>query len=70
MVVSNISPSLAISAALAQKEATNHQEMQISVFKKALDAQTQSALSLIETLPNIPSKGLPSNLGNTINTTA
>lgn len=44
------------------------QSVQIAVLKKALDAESQSALTLLQALPS-PQK-LPANLGNSINTTA
>lgn len=50
---------------------TTAQQLSVAVLKKALDSQTQAALSLIEAIPQPPSaSGLPPNLGRNINTTA
>ncbi|MEK6664184.1 MAG: YjfB family protein [Pseudomonadota bacterium] len=50
---------------------TNAQALSVAVLKKALDSQTQAALSLIQALPQPPSTaGLPPNVGRNINTTA
>lgn len=71
MDISGVSASGAVSAALAQKEVYSQQEVGVAMFKKALDTQTQSALALIEAIPQAPSnQGLPPNLGQNINTTA
>ena len=48
---------------------TTAQQLSVAVLKKALDSQTQAALSLIEAIPQPPS-ALPPNLGRNINTTA
>ena len=49
----------------------NKQAVEIAVLKKAQDIQASSANALIEAIPPVPSAPrLPSNLGNTINTTA
>ncbi|KQN78951.1 MULTISPECIES: YjfB family protein [Duganella] len=49
----------------------NKQAVGIAVLKKAQDIQASSANALIEAIPPVPSAPrLPSNLGNTINTTA
>jgi len=71
MDISNISANGAVSAALAQKQAGNLAEVQTTVFKKALDTQTENALMLIQSVPQpqqLSTQGLPPNLGNTINT--
>lgn len=66
-----ISANGAVNMALAMQQANTHQQVQVSMFKKALDTQTQGALALIEALPAVPSnQGLPANLGNHINVTA
>lgn len=66
-----ISANAAVSAAMMQKQAGAHQEVQVSMFKKALDTQTQGAMALIEAIPKPQStQGLPPNLGNNINVTA
>lgn len=72
MDTANISVNGAINAALAQKEVYSQQQTSVAMFKKALDTQTQSALAMIESVPQTPSstQGLPPNLGNHINTTA
>ena len=50
---------------------TTAQQLSVAVLKKALDSQTQAALSLIEAIPQqSSSSGLPANLGRNINTTA
>lgn len=63
MDVSNIA-SLATSIA----DTGTKQAVGIAVLKKAQDVQATSAQALIEAIP--PAPRLPSNLGNTINTTA
>lgn len=71
MDVSGVSAAGAVSAALAQQQVYSQQEAGVTMFKKALDTQTQSALALIEAIPQAPSaQGLPANLGQNINTTA
>ena len=49
---------------------TTTQQLSVAVLKKALDSQTQAALSLIEAIPQASSTGSPPNLGQNINTTA
>lgn len=68
----DISPNQAVSMAMSTQQVQAQQEAQISMLKKAMDMQGQSALALIESLPSAtPStQGLPPNLGNNINTTA
>lgn len=67
----DISANGAVNMAMNMQQANAQQQVQVSVFKKALDTQTQAAMALIEALPNPPSnQGLPPNLGNHINTTA
>lgn len=47
------------------------QDVALAVQKKAQDVQASSAQALIEAIPPVPkASNLPSNLGNTINTTA
>lgn len=66
-----ISVNGAVNAVLAQQQVSAQQQVQVSMFKKALDVQTEGALALINSLPQAPStQGLPANLGNHINTTA
>lgn len=55
----------------ALANSTNAQALSVAVLKKALDSQTQAALSLIQAIPQPPStSGLPPNVGRNINTTA
>jgi len=71
MEISGVSASGAVSAALAQQQVYSQEQASVSMFKKALDTQSQNAMALIESLPQVPStQGLPANLGNNINTTA
>lgn len=48
------------------------QEVSIAVLKKALDVSKDSAMALIEAIPNSSANvpNLPANLGRNINTTA
>ena len=58
-------------AATSIAETGTKQAVGIAVLKKAQDIQASSAQALIEAIPPAPSaQRLPSNLGNTINTTA
>ena len=58
-------------AATSIAETGNKQAVGLAVLKKAQDIQASSAQALIEAIPPAPSAPrLPSNLGNTINTTA
>lgn len=68
----DVSANAAVNAALQQQQVYTQQEVQVSMLKKAMDVQTQGALSLIEALPSAtPStQGLPPNLGQNINVTA
>ncbi len=68
----NISPNQAVSLAMSMQQGSSHQDVQISMMKKAMDVQSQGVLALIESVPSAApsSKGLPANLGNNINTTA
>jgi hypothetical protein len=71
MDISGVSANGAVSAALAQQQVYAQQEAGVTMFKKALDTQTANALTLVDSIPRPPStQGLPSNLGNIINTTA
>lgn len=62
MDVSNIAN---LATNLAQQR--NNMDVSIAVFKKALDAQSSAALSLIEAIPTV---SLPPHLGNNVNTKA
>ncbi|MDG4813583.1 YjfB family protein [Hydrogenovibrio sp. 3SP14C1] len=54
-----------------QHPVNTHQQVQVSMLKKAMDMQAEGALALIQSLPNASSaQALPANLGNHINTTA
>ena len=44
-------------------------EIQMTVLKKAIDADAQSALTLLQALPD-PRAGLPAHIGNRVNTAA
>lgn len=71
MDISGVSAGGAVSAALAQKEAYAQQDVQVNMFKKALDMQSQGAMALIDAIPSPDGRqGLPANLGNSINTSA
>jgi hypothetical protein len=61
------SPIAALSTQLVQQQTA--QSAQISVAKKAMDSQAQTAAGLIEGM-NKTAAALPDHLGNTINTTA
>lgn len=67
-----ISPNGAVNAVLAQKEAAQMQEVQVSMFKKALDINTEGALALIgaatQTGENMASN--PAHLGQNIDVKA
>jgi hypothetical protein len=67
-----ISANGAISAMLEQKQAANMQEVQVSLFKKALDINTQGALALVNaaTQPTAPAATNPPNLGQNIDVKA
>ena len=63
----NMNATVSATAALASQSATG-----VSVLKKAVEAQAQSVLSLINALPQ-PERGgtnLPAHLGQNVNTTA
>lgn len=52
-------------------ETGNRQEVQAAVLKRALQIEGSAATQLIDAVKTVPSvQNLPSNLGNTINTTA
>jgi len=71
MDISGVSVNGAVSAVLAQQEVYAQNQVNVSMFKKALDTQSQNAMALIDSLPQLPStQDLPANLGNNINTTA
>ena len=52
-------------------ETGNRQEVQATVLKRALRIEGSTATQLIDAVKTVPSvQNLPSNLGNTIDTTA
>lgn len=61
----------AISSATASiAAATNgNNNIQVAVLKKAMDSQSQSAVALINALPQ-PASNLPAHLGRNVNTSA
>lgn len=67
----DISPNAAAGAYQQQQTVNTHQQVQVSMLKKAMDMQAEGALTLIQSLPNAPSsQALPAHLGSHINTTA
>lgn len=71
MDISGVSANGAVNAALAQQQVYAQQEAGVSMLKKSIDTQTANALALVNSIPAPPSnQGLPSNLGQNINTTA
>lgn len=67
-----ISANGAINAMLEQKQAASMQEVQVSLFKKALDMNSEGALALINaaTQAGTPAASNPPNLGQNIDTRA
>ena len=67
-----ISANGAINAMLEQKQAPNMQEVQVSMFKKALDMNSEGALALINaaTQAATPAASNPPNLGQNIDVKA
>jgi hypothetical protein len=57
-----------IGTAMEQTRAA--QEVSVAVLKKALDAQSNAAVALLEALPPSASSNLPLHLGQNINTKA
>jgi hypothetical protein len=57
------------SSTAAASQAGTGDAVAISVLKKSLDIQAQSAMQLIQALP-LPSTNNPPNLGNNVNTFA
>ncbi|MFZ6648097.1 YjfB family protein [Undibacterium sp. TJN25] len=59
------------SLATTMADVGTSQAVGIAVLKKALDATSESAMALIEAIPDSPTvSNLPSHLGRNINTTA
>lgn len=65
-----ISANGAVNAALAQQEQNTQQQVQVSVLKKAIDMQSQAALSLIENLPQVSQPTPVGSLGHNVDTKA
>lgn len=67
-----ISANGAINAMLEQKQAASMQEVQVSLFKKALDMNTEGALALVNaaTQTATPVASNPPNLGQNIDVRA
>jgi hypothetical protein len=57
------------SSTAAASQAGTGDAVAITVLKKSLDIQAQSALQLLQALP-VPSSSNPPNLGNSVNTFA
>ena len=71
MDISGVSASGAVSAVLAQQQVYTQQQAGVTMFKKALDTQTQGAMTLIQSIPQAPtSQSLPAHLGQNINVKA
>lgn len=67
----DISPNAAAGAYQQQQTVNTHQQVQVSMLKKAMDMQAEGALALVQSLPNASSsQALPAHLGSRINTTA
>lgn len=64
-----LSPNALVTAAVAQKQASVEEQVQISMLKKAIDTQANSALALIADLPQ-SSPQPTGNIGHTINVKA
>jgi hypothetical protein len=54
----------------SMQESAVGNQIQVAVLKKAMDAQAQSALSLIQSIPQASSTNLPAHLGQNVNTQA
>ena len=67
-----ISANGAINAMLEQKQAASMQEVQVNLFKKALDMNTEGALALVNaaTQTATPAASNPPNLGQNIDVRA
>lgn len=63
----DISGIASLSTSLSQAKISD--EISLSVLKKAMDIEAQSALQLLQALPQ-PASSNPPNLGNSINTFA
>lgn len=66
--IEGVSAAGAVAAALAQREEYAKQDVQVAVLKKALDAQAEGAVTLLDSVAPMPS--LPPHLGQNVNTTA
>lgn len=69
-----ISANGAIGAALEQKQSATLQQVQVSMFKKSLDMNSENALALINAATQaaapVSTASNPPNLGQNIDTTA
>ncbi len=61
-----ISVNAAITAAVMQKQANVHQQVQVSMLKKSIDTQAQNALTLIADLPQVTTPQPVGSLGHNI----
>jgi hypothetical protein len=65
-----ISANSAVNAVLEQKQAQTMQQIQVSVLKKAMDMNSQSAIGLINNITNAPApsalQSVNANLGSKI----
>lgn len=62
----DISANSSISAMLEQKQSATLQAVQISLFKKTIDMNSEGALALINSATQPKSSANPPNLGQTI----
>ena len=67
MDVSDVSDIANLSTSLSQ--ARTREAVSVTVLKKAMDAEAQSALQLLQALPK-PAPSNPPNLGNSVDTFA
>lgn len=61
-----ITASGAVSAMLEQKQASGLQEVQVAMFKKTIDANSEGALALVNAATQTPTPKNPPNLGQNI----
>lgn len=65
-----ISPNAMVAAAVAQKQASTEEQVQISMLKKAINTQSENALSLIADLPQPVAPAPVGNIGQNISVKA
>jgi len=63
----SITNSSSVQSAVAATQSSTAGAVQIAVLKKALDAQSATALSLIQALPPTPSLASSGSLGRNVN---